>query len=120
MRRVLSDNQPTVFALNFSRTPQFLFIWMSEASVVVALVNVCAAGRLATVIGLTSRHGVIVLSSAFFPWLPACESRTLGQVLLSTSRPGRSSSPGIPNLFVHDVFRIVNYFHQFHLRTILN
>jgi hypothetical protein len=71
MRRVLPDNQPTICTLNFSHTPQFLFIRMSNTYDVVAGVNVCVAAESATVVGLASGDEVIVPSSAFFSSLAA-------------------------------------------------
>jgi hypothetical protein len=52
MRRMLPDNQSTIFTLNFSHTPQSLVIRMSKTYEIVAGVNVCVTAGSATVIGL--------------------------------------------------------------------
>jgi hypothetical protein len=71
MRGLSPDKSPTISALNFSPTSQFIFIRMSEARVVVAGLNVCAAAQWAIVARLASGDDVIVPSSAFFPSLAA-------------------------------------------------
>jgi hypothetical protein len=121
MGRMLTDSQSTISALNFSHRRQFLFIKMSKAYVVIAGVKVCVVDGSATVVGLVSGDDVIVPSSAFFPSLAASlrvanigPDSLKSQPIMSIVIPRNAESPG------YHVFRIVNHFHQFHLRTILD
>jgi hypothetical protein len=71
MRHALPGNQPTISALHFSHTLQFLFIRMSKADIVIAGLNVCVAERSATIVGRASGDDVIVSSSVFSPSMAA-------------------------------------------------
>jgi hypothetical protein len=76
-------------------------------------------GGLSTEI-MMNGDGFRILSFASPAWVSACESRTSAQTLLKTGRSRQLSSHEMLNLFVYHVLRIVNHFHQFHLKKILD
>jgi hypothetical protein len=55
----------------FSNFSHFIFFSISEADSVVAEANVCTVGVSPTIVGLASRAGVILPSSAFLPAMAA-------------------------------------------------
>jgi hypothetical protein len=78
-RRSSGPGQPnhseTISALNFAQTDPFLFISMSEASVVSVRVKICASVRSVTVVGLASGNYVMFCHRPpSHRWPPICES----------------------------------------------